>query len=93
MAVGINDRLVRNSDLLLDLLEAVPEGGVVTVPDTLLAATILIPTFDPRRTSAEAAMTTGSVTLVQDDTLRQALSGWWTTWQKTKPRSAQSNRC
>ncbi len=44
--------------------------------DTLLAAVVLIPTFDPRRAAVEAVTTTGSVTLVQDDTLQAWLGSW-----------------
>ena len=44
--------------------------------DTLLAAVVLIPTFDPRRAAVEAVTTTGSVTLVQDDTLQVWLGSW-----------------
>ena len=44
--------------------------------DTLLAAVVLLPTFDPRRAAVEAVTTTGSVTLVQDDTLQVWLGSW-----------------
>lgn len=54
----------------------VAEGQPLLVSDTLLAAVVLIPTFDPRRAAVEAVTTTGSVTLVQDDTLQVWLGSW-----------------
>ncbi len=71
--IDINARIIGNSDLLLDMLETAPEGAAVAVPDTLLAAAVLIPTFDPRLASVEAVTRTGSVILVQDDSLRADL--------------------
>jgi hypothetical protein len=74
--VVVNEGIVSNSDFLLDLLASVPPGERVTVPDTLLVRTILIPTFDPRRAAVEVVTTTGSVTLVRDDSLRAELNAW-----------------
>jgi len=69
-------RILRQLQRLDEYLDSKEDGAVVPVPDTLLVALFVTPTYDPVRGTVDALLTSGRLGVIRDADLRQALSGW-----------------
>lgn len=66
----------RNTRVLLAAMDAVAPGSRLEVSDTLIAALLIGPTFDPITATLDALTTAGRLPLIRDPELRGALATW-----------------
>ena len=78
LEVGANyqRRVVEATQELARLIESVPEGEVVTTPDTLWAAALAIPDVGVPTEAVEALSAEGALSHVQSRSLRDSLGAW-----------------
>ena len=74
--IKLEYRLANAISTFLDHLANAQQGEPVAVADTLIAATLPSPTYDPVTTSLDAALSAGSLELIQSERVREELANW-----------------
>ncbi len=74
--IKLESRLANAISDLLDQMGSVEEGEPITVADSLLAAVLPSPTFDPVKTTLEASASAGLIQLIRSEEVRNELANW-----------------
>ena len=80
---ALAERTARANGLLLDVLAAQPPGTPLTVPDSLILATLTGPTYEPSTNALDAALASGEIELIKSPELRSQLATWRRTLRDT----------
>ena len=78
-------RMTVGNGLLLDLLSAQAPGTTVMVPDSLIMSALTAPTYEPSTNALDAALASGEIDLVRNQSIRLHLA----TWRRTLADTAE----
>ena len=73
--ISLHGKAEQNTRLLAELLDSAAPGAQLQVPDTLIAALLLGPTFDPVTATLDA-LSAGQLSIIRSTDLRLALATW-----------------
>ena len=74
--INLHEMVRSSAANLLETVRAVSPGTEVPVPDTLISDIIRTPTYQPQLSVLETALSSGSIGLLRNVTLRRDLDGW-----------------
>ena len=72
----LHQRIVSSTREFIAVLESIPPGVAVAVPDSVIGEMARTPTFQPEVNSLDAALNSGRISLIRSVQIQRSLASW-----------------